>query len=396
MLAKKGDSAGKAVLPIIIIVLAGFILWLVFMPAADRADLIGSDEPVEDEYYNELLPAARPGVLRIENETIDTLEISINEITVDGRPKERSVKLGNSIYIERSWIFRNTNWEHSFVENGTIMEAELSFNVLEKRKSGALYVKINGKKIFSEEIDKGETIKVSVPVKYINEGENNIAFNVEAGFMGNAYELADIFFIKQEFDDKSATAKESFGLEPVDVVVIQDAKLKMMISKLSDATSRILNISLNNETIYESTPALEGKEEIDIPTDIFRDNNQLIITTEPGSGYKLTNLKFELEQLNASDVKVWEVIISNGDWDRIQSEKYDCKLIIERASGDTSVRFKVNEYAYSQSFSNDKIEQDVCDRLKEDSNYITLLADTAGGSDGLIDVSLVKLYLRDK
>ncbi len=174
--------------------------------------------------------------------------------------------------------------------NGTQpTEAEVSFEVLGKEGSGALYVKSNGEKVFENQLVTSATEAVEISEGNLDSGMNEIKIGVnKGGLLGTteyALEDLEVTVNDRKFNDHVS----NFQMYQYELKDFMEANLTFNIPTDSSVITAPLEIEVNDEQVF-SRDAVRSTQQISLPRNVLAPGyNTLEFKTDADAKYTLEN-----------------------------------------------------------------------------------------------------------
>jgi len=354
---------------IIIAIFGVMILLLIFMPSAERDELLGNVTPE----YTSTVFSINPGQIEGAGEAETIKKIYLPDIIVDNSAKLNIEEIASQLEIKKSLFSTHTASSNFAIDFSKLNNARLQFKVTDRDGDGSLNVKLNGRTVFSRGVGLGESIDVPLPELQLKE-INTIRISVSSpGFAiweTNSYTLSDVKLAKSEYD--GGAEQQTFTLTESELDNTRSAKLTAFVKTLG--TSANLELALNGNIFYNALP--KESLSLSIPADSLRENNRLEWSSSKEGFYELKYITLKVNTLSIGDAdKLYYFDIKDSDWSKIESGKYDCDLRIVKNSGDELITIQINDMIREFDFEGMEIREGICSHLKEDENKLALFVD---------------------
>lgn len=380
MRKKRGNGAlsGGAVggMAILLFILAFTLVYIVVIPS-DYVDELNISRPAE---YTSVVFEEAPGKLySAEKDEVreKTYTYEMNDVDLDNTPKEgRSFLLSQGL-VKKSAISADVlNFDFNVEDLNDVDKISLDANVLKKEGGGSLIVKLNGITIYSKEVRKNKNIDIKLPSHYLEEN-NTLRITTSspgwAFWSVNSYLLSDIYLVKETYSKDSAEAKRRVTLDSDVMDEVQGAKFVSYVKQLSSSPHQ-LEISVNGNEVYRRTPS-DSEIETDVPTSYLASGlNSFYFEAARKGKYRLKYiyLRVKARDVKEENIAEYSFSISEPEWEKVKDENYECELYVEKSVGDNSITINLNNNVLKYTFDGKTLSKDVCERLREGENSITL------------------------
>jgi len=285
----QGPTGGNAAI-LIIIITALLVLYILFLPPADRDKLLNSGGSSSDSGSVSDAGSASQNVLLSEN--VGTITAITNDRVTHDMPsfhifdttKSAVVKQISSLYVKRSALSSQSE-NMTFALDPTVSKnVKLSFNV--RASSGFLIIRLNGQSLATVQLTTGSPEPIPIPDELLKD-ENVLTFETNspgiAFWRVNEY-LMDNIVVAADITDLSALrAEQSFSIASAEAQNLDTATL-FFIPDCERNTVGPLDIILNNQRIYRSVAdcGVMNNVELDKST-LVEGKNTIVFQTTTGS-----------------------------------------------------------------------------------------------------------------
>ncbi|MFB6204860.1 MAG: hypothetical protein ABEJ75_04390 [Candidatus Nanohaloarchaea archaeon] len=200
------------------------------------------------------------------------------------------------VYTQETQILRNRligGQRIAFEYNATAPKSgHVSFEVLGKKGDGALYVEVNGKKVFQEKLVVTGTPEIKIPEDRLHPGINTIEVGVtRGGIMGSTtYRIEDVEITVN--DRKFHEYMDNFQLAEPWVRNFVNANLTFTIPLDASTATKPLRIYVNDHLVF-SQKTVRSTQEVRITTqnaELHPGMNTIRFETDGGARYRLENV----------------------------------------------------------------------------------------------------------
>ena len=329
MTSKRGQAGGAAAL---VAIIGGLILlYILFLPPSERAELLGENNTVEngeisDELGNLTLLSKQPGSLDYLKK--DSYEHDLQNFVLYSSTEANVIEEINSVNIRRN-LFRKEfiNLSFKIIEPENTENLLLSFSAPIRR--GNLIIYLNGNLIADRVIKNQNPTPITLPKKYIGV-DNVLSFEVSGPgalfWVTNQYNLENVMVTADITDISGLESKQYFYISEEEKDNLEEAKLKFVadcqINKVGP-----LEISLNNEILSSIIPDCGILNTIVIDKRRILDGeNKLIFKTNKGN-YAIYSINVETE-LNEPIYPIYYFEIDDEQYRQIENDSIDVNLTI--------------------------------------------------------------------
>ena len=254
---KKSQSGSKAAI-LVAIIMAIIILYILFMPPAEREILLYNQTVNETSggastEQNATLLLEHPGLLEYLPKT--EYDKSIPSFSLYTQTEGTVIKKQDFVTVKNSWL---TTQKYEFTFSVPDMENTgdfiLNFNV--EKANGDMIVELNGKIIYDKEIN-GANVAINLDKADIRE-QNTLVFSVSSVgikfWSTNIYELSAVQVIASVTDISKQFSKNIFIVSTTEANNIDKSQLKFNIDCNKNSELEKLEVLINGHSIYSQLP----------------------------------------------------------------------------------------------------------------------------------------------
>ncbi len=230
MIKNKKGADGGSVAVILIIIALFMVLYILFIPPADRDLLLNqpnSSSNINSNVVNgkiELLFAS-PGRLN-PNEEFGTMH-PLQDVNLFVKTEPKLVSLSQNLNVENS-LFSKSFPKIRFQTSDLSETKGVSLNFFVSKTQGELRMKLNGNTIYTEEVEGTGAKIINIAVQDLKDN-NELEFSVSspglAFWATNKYNLKDII-LKQEFNRINSEEERTFTVSEQEKNSLQFVKIK--------------------------------------------------------------------------------------------------------------------------------------------------------------------------
>lgn len=258
--SRRGQSGSRAAVTVLLVGLV-IILYLLFLPPADREELLsgvpGSSPGGPGGYVPTPGGPVSGGVMiadkyvgTLRSESGSTQEHNIPSTTVFTRVNTEEVKFIDSLYVKGS-AFSNQDAVFTFrADTGAGENYLLTFNVDEAQ--GPLTIYLNDNLIFERAVTSRSPAPIKLPQEYLRP-DNTIRFTTATTgwefWNSNEYRLRNILVTGEIADFQGATSEQHFTITPEEFERTEKGVLEFVPNCDSRQTGR-LSVAVNGKLMY--------------------------------------------------------------------------------------------------------------------------------------------------
>jgi hypothetical protein len=287
---KKAQASGASALVAVMLILV--VLYILFVPPDLREEILGENWTETGTHNGDNTEFNASRVIVYEHpgriEEISKLEIkqSLPSVYLTSVYENKLIDQENSVYVKSAWFGEQAaKVEFPFPAPNLTKNTILSFNV--NKYGGRLLIYLNQKLIYNNEITQPSPAPITIPGKYLQEGNNEFEFRVSgvglAFWSANEYSLAQVKLTADVKDTSKQVAETSFLVTTSELINME----KMTMTYYPDCSPGKVNpleISLNDRLLVSSIPdcgALHKKEFL--PERLVTGENAIVFRSTSGS-----------------------------------------------------------------------------------------------------------------
>lgn len=374
---KKSQTQAGSIAVLVILIALFMALYLLLLPAKDRAVLLGGQNLTSDNVNStskqtneDILLSQNPGLLKQFNK--DTANHKIDAVSLFLRDEPQITDLATSIAITKS-LFNEGSQELKFNINdlGNLQKVTLFFLVNEG--NGNLIITLNGIQIFNDEVNGLQNI---ILPKDLLQENNKLAFKVSSPginiFGSNKYALTSLK-VRQEF--QLTNTKEERTLILSSNELDENAKLSFFLF-CNKATTTRLRLFLNNEEIdNELLTCASSVKNIELDKKLMKEGrNSLLFEIDKGD-YLINDIVVETN-IAEGGAKIYKFAVSKKQFDKILNDN-EVTLKMQFTTDDQKqATINVNGNEFSLDTNEFDYERPITSLIKQGNNYIKITPET--------------------
>lgn len=379
MVAKKrGQGGSGADAAILLAIIAGLIiLYIVFLPVAEREELLGTDldggssiSAPGNTSNNLLLLDSHPGSVdyvykdRAEHQIPSTYLITKTAGGIVEQLKSLTVSRGLFSNKKQNFTFTLTDLQNT-------KDVLLNFQVAEH--SGKLMIRLNGNLIFDQEISTRDIEPIVLQTKNLNE-INAVEFEAEspgaAFWVTNKYSLNSVTVTADVEDVSARKSKDTFILDEEEKRNIKTtAKLRFLPECTKNKVGK-LYITINEALVYSGVPDCGTPFIKDFSADrLLSGENTIEFDSDYGS-YFLDKI-FVLTYFKESRSFVYDFIVKKSIFDDFVKGRLNAYLILEFPDDEyKEAELSINGHVLHLSTRDQLYIRKITELMSEDDNFI--------------------------
>lgn len=295
--------------------------------------------------------------------------------------QRNKVDLSNSLFSKNS-----LNFEY----NATQPEnAEVSFEVLGKEGSGALYVKINGQRVFEEQLVSSATESINVSSNRLRPGMNSFEIGVnKGGLLGSTeYALEDVEASVR--DRRFNDYRDNFQMYQYEIQDFVGANLTFNIPVDSSVVTEPLEIDVNGNNVF-SEESVRSEQTVSLTpsnADLTPGFNTIQFSTDADAHYTVENAQLAVRYIGTTEGVERDVDFSLSESDLSFVEREDTaeqiRFDYQLLSGDRNLEIQINDYSTELNPSNGVNTEDLPEEIFEEENTLSIEGQGAFTVEGL-------------
>jgi hypothetical protein len=364
-------TAGPAAATVILTGLF-IILYILFLPPAEREALIGSatgdtEDPTIVDPLDRLLDES-PGLVSTRSETSETR--NLNAFTLLARGEYTPVFSSGETDVFTSRYDRK-RFERTFIVDAVPLDARMSISFAEV--TGPIRVYMNNQEVYSgKPVSRSNKQILDLP---LIQGANTV--RIESAehwwFWGNnAAWIDSVQVIANVYSPQTARSEQTFSLPAENRQHLERASLRFLLS--CDSTSQQLMIRLNDEMIGSLVYDCSSPQEVELPKNLLSDTNALTFEASRGVvSVQAPTLRLFYER---SVDPLYYFHLDKDQWDAIRTNEKEAWIYISFVRDDTEkdilADLNGNYVSVRLDRSEREFRQDISRFIEEGENYLRL------------------------
>lgn len=303
---KKAAGAANLIIAITVLI----IIYILFLPPQDRANLLGegttvttpstTTRPDSQVSRSSFVLDVVPGT--IDYSALNEIDIPLNSFTLINNIEAQVLEEYNPFHIKNGIGDRvSKNLTLNLPNLINIENVQLSFRT--RVHKGVLTITVNGNTVYQFDINTQNPAPVNIK-KSLLSTQNNIEFSVSGvGFRfweTNEYSFEDVKIIADVADTSRQTGLNTFFITKEQANLVERARLRFNPDCNRFDVGNLI-ISINDRTVFAGVPDCGSPNFIDFaPNYIYTGRNSIVFKSEKGSYLiDLINLRLDLEKNQA-------------------------------------------------------------------------------------------------
>lgn len=332
---KKGQSepTGAPVATLVVVIALLMILYILFIPPAERAELLGENDSDKDDRRgrsfgdDEILIEESPG--RLDFLSKDEIEHALPTVNIYTRTEGQVIDREAALFVSRSlFSSESENFTFDIPDLDNTENVLLAFNV--NQGEGRLRIRLNGFEVY-DGLPGASPDPVPLRAKNLEE-RNQLVFEVSspglAFWRTNNYALEDIRIIADVTSVTAQEAKNVFLVSATEKENVERATLKFSPDCNINEVDK-LNVFINGVNLYSGVPDCGiGIIPIEFDEAILRDgSNELVFRTDRGA-YFIDHIIIESE-LEEVEYPTYYFELSEEEYQDVKDNSSELRLELD-------------------------------------------------------------------
>ena len=369
---------------VVLVVLAGFLLFVLSIPEIDRQELLDSQHSeIDEEILFTRVDLDFSGYQAFKKNVLD-----FNDLTLDGAAKFEKSEIASDFDLTSS-LFSTSNFEFVFspdYDSDTIGH-QVTFDVDSVNGYGKLRIYLNGEMIGSFQPKEEQTINIDLLPSLLVQGTNQLKIN--AKYVGlNPFNTLKVSLTNLAIMVK----KQGNELEKSIIFYVEEdsqvssAKVDFLVRNLGSTMSSPITVNINENEAFRITS--DGGTSFSLlPSSIKSGVNKLSFIIDKGSAFELLFPKITIHTYREITDKNYQFTIDQTEARLVTDGRASCNLML-RSGDDADLDLVINGFSKSVHISEEVYEIDICDNLVYGTNRISMSSDNSF----TLDEITIKLY----
>ena len=356
---------------LLLIVLAGFLLFILSLPQADRDDILDQLESATSEVLFE----ETPGAVETATGSSSTTRYNLANFKLDSEMSSSDTVLVSSLELS-STVFSDDSNIYSFVPEWTVDTIGMSFSTFIQNYvgNGQIVILLNGAEVYSGTPIVGNVLRVNLPASGMFQGTNTLEIVLDKQganiFSSTKLGLTEVS-LRTDSVGKDLVSNFNFDIDRGELV---SGTYTAVIRK--SGASVPLQIELNDENIYSEVP-LSTILTVPISADLFNSGDNLLsFSIGEGVSYEVLYSDLIVKSRSVESADEYFFRIDRSQARRIINGRADCLLEIFKEGGvSDEVVVDLNGFVSTHSIRAGRVSFEVCDNLIYGGNTISFASD---------------------
>lgn len=375
MKAQKRSQGGLNAAILVAIIAGLIILYIVFLPSAERERFIGEEEAkaVNGEEKPNVLLRVSPGILSTSKGLED--EKRIPNIFLVETTNAKELKKINPFIVRSGW-FDKKDKKIDFELDDPDNTDNVIVSFTAKKREGVLTIKLNDVLIFENELTSDIIEPVKLDKKLLSKS-NFLEFSVSSVgakfWTTNEYGFENVKIIGDITDTSRQESTNIFTLSESEYSSMDKATLKFIPYCSNVNELGTLDIFINNKKLFSSVPVCDNAYKQSIPKSALNEGeNNIIFKTNKGS-YSVEQIRIVLE-FKEPKVKTYFFEIDASTFKKIKDDDKDVMLSIKFVDDKKPKRAKLDVNGHIETIETEKllISRNIDSKVTEGNNFIRL------------------------
>jgi len=369
----------------VLVILAGFLLFVLSIPEVDRQELLDAQKPDIDDVI--LFSKSDINFQGYSGLTKDVL--NFNDLTLDGAAKFEKNVIASDFTLTSS-LFKTSNFEFIFVPtyDSSTLGHQVTFDIDSVTGYGKIKVYLNGQEIGEFEPTNGQAINIDLPPSILVQGTNQL--KISGKYIGlNPFNELKLSMANLAILEK----KQGIELEKTILFYMPEdrstdsARADFLVRNLGETMSSPIIVQLNSNEVFKITSV--GAVSFPLPKSYIQAGvNKLSFNIDRGSAFELLFPKITTYTARESAVKSYQFNIDETEARLVTDGRASCNLFLASEDDDADLDLVINGYSKSISISGDVYEEKICDNLVYGTNRVYLSSEDSFDLDEIT----IKLY----
>ena len=356
---------------LLLIILAGFLLFILSLPQADRDDILDQLESATSEVLFE----ETPGAVETTTGSSSTTRYNLANFKLDSEMSSSDTVLVSSLELS-STVFSDDSNIYSFVPEWTVDTIGMSFSTFIQNYvgNGQIVILLNGAEVYSGTPIVGNVLRVNLPASGMFQGTNTLEIVLDKRgtniFSSTKLGLTEVS-LRTDSVGKDLVSNFNFEIDRGELV---SGTYTAVIRKSGAAVP--LQIELNDENIYSEVP-LSTILTVPISADLFNSGDNLLsFSIGEGVSYEVLYSDLIVKSRSVESADEYFFRIDRSQARRIINGRADCLLEIFKEGGvSDEVVVDLNGFVSTHSIRAGRVSFEVCDNLIYGGNTISFASD---------------------
>ena len=379
---RRAQEEGKAVGVLLLIIALFVVLYMLFIPPEERADLLGEDTSdltttnVPSTSSETEILADAPGIVSPNLNFGTTHNIPSVNLYVKTEPK--ITPLASSLIIKKA-LFSSTSPQLSFPFDLSADSEKVILKLDTHQGEGTLEIDINDNTIFTEEITTKSSRIIEIPRTFLKKN-NRLTFTASgpglAFWKTNQYVIKDIV-LKEEFSLVNSKEMRTITLKQKEYETLKDANLEYILycNKEPKKGVTLMQLLINNKNVLSrQLPCISKKETIEIPLSLLQTQTNTVTLAIDDGDFSFHDIKLITESAEQGQPD-YTFTINKETFDKIVKgiKKVELDFFLEDTSQKKTARIHINDGSVLMKTTSNRFTVDISAYIEQGTNFIQIL-----------------------
>jgi hypothetical protein len=370
---KKAQGGLNAAI-LIAIIAAVIIIYILFLPAEDREELLEKEGPYDDNGKEEKITLLSENVGRLDP-VGRVRDKDIPNVNIFEKTDSKVLDTINPIYVKNGWFDKKikiVKFDVSDLENTE--NIVLSFSA--PTRKGILSIKLNNELIYEYEINSLNIDPIRLKKSSLTQS-NELEFSVSSVgakfWRTNEYSLDNVKIIGDLTDLSRQESKNVFTLTDTEYKNLEKSEIRFIPYCSTTATVGVLDVFINNRNIFSAVPVCNDRYKQEIPMSaLSAGQNKVIFRTSKGS-YAVEQIKLSFTEKDTPEA-VYYFEVNSTTYDDILDGEYDAFIKIEFVDDEKTKRadLNINDHRVRIDQEKKNYDKNINNWIEEDNNFIKI------------------------
>jgi len=359
---------------ILVAIIAGLIiLYIVFLPNAEREKIVGQKGGTSTEENPNVLLRASPGMLSASTGLED--QKSIPNVFLVETTNAKELQKINPFIVRNGWFDKATkkiDFDIDDIDNTD--NVVVSFTA--KKRKGILAIKLNNAVIFENEIASETTEPVKLEKRLLAK-TNTLEFSVSSVglkfWTTNEYDFDNVKILGDITDTSKQQSTNIFTLSSSEFSSMQQATFNFIpyCGNVNDLGT--LDIFANNKKLFSAVPVCSNAYKQSVPKSALNEGeNNIVFKTNKGS-YSVEQIKIALE-FKEPQLKTYYFEINHDTIKKINDGSQDAQLTIKFVNDAKRKRLKLDVSGHLETVETQKssFTEKINSKISEGNDFVRL------------------------
>jgi len=375
---KRAQTEGSSIAVLIVLIALFIALYLLFLPAKDRAELLGQNKTDQIDNQNNnpvlkegILLSQSPGLLKPFGKESNKHDINAVNLFLKDEPK--IIDLSNSISIANGISTKEEQELRFSLDNLNNLDKATLFFLVNEQK-GDLIITLNGIQIFNRD---ARGLQGIILPRDLLQGTNLLILKVSSPginiFSKNKYDLSSIK-VKANYKLTNTNEERNFVLSSNEID--DNAKLSFFLYCNKNALTRFRLLLNSKEIANEVLACRSSTKNIELKKSLLKENENKLLFEIDNGDYLINNIQVETN-VREGGAKIYKFSVSKKQYDETLNDKdVMLKMSFSSLEEKKKATININGKEFTMETNENEYERPITSMIKEGNNYIKLDAES--------------------